>query len=171
MSRLDWKRGRFDVDYDVTEQQYALRGRADEVGQEVQWYRFDPAASVMDDLFDEGTDGGRAYLGPIRVPMLHVTHIVGANLDVEATGFYTQDELAATASFQQMAQILGLTDNAEDNRVFLRDRIVYDDLVFRVMQVEILGQVKNRDVIASIHASQIKRDELVNDVQFARWAR
>ena len=169
MARLDWKRGGFDIDYETNQQQSALRGRADEVGELLQWWRFDPQASVMDDLFDEADSVGRVFRGPVRVPTLHVSHIQGSREDTPG-GFYTVNNLAATISFSQMAARLGITDFSEDNDVFLRDRVVYDDLVFQVSYVEILGQVKNRDTIVSVHATQMKRDELVNDAQFARWA-
>jgi hypothetical protein len=53
---------------------------------------------------------------------------------------------------------------------YLRDRIVYDNKVFRVMKINVLGQIQRRDLIVSIEATQVRGDELVNDAQFAKYS-
>jgi hypothetical protein len=36
--------------------------------------------------------------------------------------------------------------------------------------VQVLGQIQQRDIIVAIDATQVKPDELVNDIQFAQYA-
>jgi hypothetical protein len=52
---------------------------------------------------------------------------------------------------------------------YLKDRFVYDTKVFRVTSVQVLGQIKQKDIIVSIDATQVKPDEMVNDLQFAQY--
>jgi len=168
MSRLDWKRGRFSVDFEQNEINSGLRGRQGETGDSVDWYRFDSEASVMDDIYDEGTGTGKAYRGPFVVPMLHVVREEGSNENTD-TGTYWNDSVHATASFDQLRRA-GFTFLDLDHQNYLKDRFVYDDRVFRVTRLEVLGQIKKRDVIVSIDATQVKGDELTNDAQFKRWS-
>jgi hypothetical protein len=53
---------------------------------------------------------------------------------------------------------------------YLKDRVVYDRKVFRVVQISIRGQMQRRDIIVAISTTQVKPDELVMDAQFAAWS-
>jgi hypothetical protein len=65
---------------------------------------------------------------------------------------------------------MGFTDQDIDHQKYLTDRIVYDDSVFRVTSISVLGQIQNRDIIVGLECVQMKPDELVNDAQFSRWS-
>lgn len=54
MARLDRKKGRFSVDYETNEIESALTGWSRESGDFVQYYRFNPGASVMNDVLRRG---------------------------------------------------------------------------------------------------------------------
>lgn len=169
MGRLDWKtQGRFDVNYETTDIMGVLRGRANEVGEKIDYYRFSHADGTGDDLYDEGTGQGKIFDGPFRVPALHVIHDQGPSQDTPQ-GLYTVDNLHVTSSFDALRK-MGFTDQDIDHQRYLVDRIIYDNSVFRVTSISVLGQIQNRDVIVSMEGVQIKPDELVNDVQFAHWS-
>ena len=169
MGRLDWKRGRFDSDFETGEIHRGLRGhQSAQIGDEVQYYRLDFEHSQMDDLYDEGTGYGRVYHPPVDLPCLHVTHDEGENQDTD-TGFYFNDNLYITASFDQVYRT-GLTLMDIEHQRFLKDRILYDGRVFRVTQIHILGQIQTRDIVVSIEGTQVKPDEMVNDPQFAAYS-
>lgn len=169
MGRLDWKtHGRFNVQYETTDIMSTLRGRQQEIGERVDYYRFSHADPAGDDLYDEGTGQGKIYSGPFHIPALHVVHNEGPAHDT-TQGMYFVNNLHVTCSFDALRK-MGFDDQDIDHGTFLTDRIVYDDTVFRVTSISVLGQIKNRDIIVSMECVQLKPDELVNDAQFARWS-
>lgn len=167
MGRLDWKRGRFNTDtWESREIMQALRGyQSTQVYDEVEYYRFSHRLSEMGDIYDEGVGVGKVYRPPVVVPVLHVNHEEGPNEDTDA-GFYFNDDLYIQASFDQLYRTGLVFQDIRTNK-YLKDRIVYDTRVFRVTNMSILGQVRERDIIVAIQATQVKPDELVNDPQFA----
>lgn len=166
MGRLDWKRGRFNTDtWETKEINGALRGyQSTQVYDEVEYYRFSHRLSEMGDIYDEGVGVGKVFRLPVTVPVLHVNHEEGVNENTDE-GFYFNDDLYVTASFDQLYRT-GLVFQDIHTQKYLKDRIVYDTRVFRVTNMSILGQVRERDVIVAIRATQVKPDELVNDPQF-----
>lgn len=169
MGRLDSKRGRFGTDFETNQIHDAMRGwQAATVGDEVMWYRFNATNTVIHDIYDEGFGTGKSYDGPIKVPVLHATHLEGRDENGD-TGMYFNDELHFTASFDQIRRT-GIVELDLETKNYLKDRILYDDRVFRIMNIQVLGQVQERDIIAGVDATQVKPDELVNDVQFATWS-
>jgi hypothetical protein len=168
MARADWKRGRFSIDHETDQMHHALRGWQSSAGDEIAYYRFNRQESGMHPVYDEPSGTGRVYDGPIEVPVLHVTHDEGGTSDTGG-GFYFNDNLYITASFEQISRT-GLTFMDLEHNEYLRDRIIYNDKVFRVMDIHVVGQVQQRDVTVSLEATQVKPDELVNDPQFKRWS-
>ena len=169
MSRLDWKKGRFDVNKETNEIQEALRGhQGAQVGDAVLWFRFESEASVTNDVYDEGSGVGRVFRPPVPVPTLHVTHNEGSTENRD-TGFYFNDDLHFTASLSQVART-GLTFADISHQSYLKDRVQYDNKLFRITNIQVLVQIQQRDLILSVEATQLKPDELVNDEQFANFA-
>lgn len=168
MARADHKRGRFNVEYETKEIHRGLVGWQRRTGDFVDWFRFDRQDSTMDDVYDEGDGAGKVYNGPYRIPVMHVTHEEGRNLDTD-TGFYFDDSLHITAAFDQVRET-GLTEMEIKTQKYLKDRVIYDHRVFRIVRIEVLGQVRKQDIILSIDAVHVKPDELVNDTQFAEFA-
>lgn len=168
MARLDWKHGRFSENYEINEIHGAIYGHVHNFGDFIDWYRFLQDASHMHDIYDEGQGVGRVYGPPINMPVIHATHSEGVNEDLPE-GFYFNDTLNVSASFSQLTRA-GLTMLDLQTQNFLKDRFVYDDKVFRVTAISVLGQIRQRDIVVGIDASQVKPDELVNDLQFAKWA-
>lgn len=168
MSRMDWKRGRFSVEFETNEIDSALEGRQDEIGDTVEYYRFSKELSETHDIYDEGSGEGRVFTGPFPLPCLHVTREEGRNQDL-TEGFYVNDDIHVTASFDQVRKV-GLSEVDIHTQNYLRDRFVYDERVWRVMQIKVLGQIQRRDFIVSIQATQVKPDELINDTQFKKYS-
>lgn len=168
MGRLDWKRGRFSMDYETNEIEGALRGRQDLSGDEIHYYRFLAEQSEMDDLYDEGSGAGRVFAGPIPVPVMHATHEEGP-VEQRREGFYWNDNIHVTAGFVMLRRV-GMTEMDINTGSYLKDRIVYDGKVFRVLNMQILGQVQRRDIIVAIDATQMRPDEFTGDPQFAAFA-
>ena len=148
MARLDWKRGRFSPDLETNEIESGLRGYQDGYGDHVDYFHFLRDASVMHDIYDEGTEAGRVYNGPIALPVLQVIHEEAGNEDSDI-GFYYSDDLHVTLSFDAFKRA-GFPHPDLATSDYLRDRIVYDNKVFRVMKISVLGQIQRRDLIVSI---------------------
>jgi hypothetical protein len=168
VGRLDHKRGRFHSDFETNEIHDALEGHQRQVGDVVDYYRFNAETSEMNDIYDEGDGVGKTYDGPYRIPVIHVTREEGLNQDTDI-GFYYNDDIHMTASYQQLVNS-GLTRMDIEHHTYLKDRIVYDGRVFRVTRIEVLGQIQRRDLVVGIDLTQVKPDELVNDEQFADFA-
>lgn len=169
MGRLDWKRGRFDTDFETNEINNALRGhQASQIGDTVQYWRFDRVNSEINDVYDEGFGAGRVYRPPVELPCLHVTHDEGGG-EANNTGFYWNDNIYISCSYEQFTRT-GLTEADVHHQGYLRDRILYDGLVFRVTDMHVVGQIQQRDLIVSIEGTQVKPDEMANDPQFVDYA-
>lgn len=169
MARLDWQTGRFSVDYETSEIYRGLRGWQRYTGDSISYYRFQYDQSSTDPVYGEaGGPMGRMYFGPVELPALHVLITEGEN-ENKTEGFTYNDDAHVTASFDMLRR-LGMNEMDINHQNFLKDRFVYNDKVFRVTDMQILGQIQRKDIIATIDATQVKPDELVNDIQFSKYA-
>lgn len=169
MARLDWKKGRFNTNYETNEIMKGLEGwQNSTIGTTIDYYRFDSVHSVEHDVYDEGTGVGRVYKNPFPLPALHVTHNEG-NRQNRPEGLYWNDNLHVIASYDQIRHV-GITKMDIDQRNYLVDRMVYDNKVFTVTNIQVLGQIQARDIIVGIDGTQVRNDELVNDQQFSKWS-
>lgn len=168
MTRLDWKQGRFNVNFETDQINAALRGWEYGNGDQIDYYRFQAEKTQVNDVYDEGYGIGRVFDGPFTLDVLHAIHQEGANENTD-TGFYFNDDLHVSAVYNVLMR-LGLTSMDLDTGGYLKDRIVYDNKVFRVTNIQILGQIQRRDIICAIDATQVKPDELANDLQFRKWS-
>jgi hypothetical protein len=168
MSRVGWKGGRFSVDWETSEIYKGLRDWQRWTGDQIYYFRFAYDQSSNDPVYGEAdSDKGRVYFGPNIIPALHVIHTEGQN-DNSEDGFYYNDTAHVTLSFDQIKK-MGLNRIDLNTQNYLKDRFVYDTKVFRVTRVEVMGQIQQRDIIVSIDATQVKPDEMVNDLQFAQY--
>lgn len=169
MGRIGWKGGRFSVDFETSEVYRGLRDWQRWTGDTIAYYRFAYDQSTKDPVYGEATGpAGRVYFGPNNIPVLHVVHIEGENDNTE-NGFYYNDTAHVTMSFDQVKR-MGLDKLDLNHQNYLKDRFVYETKVFRVTRIEVLGQIQQRDIIVSVQATQVKPDEMVNDLQFAQYA-
>lgn len=168
MSRIDHKRGRLNADQATDKMFQAMRGYAENNGDWISYYRFDEAATVTDPVYDEAVGQGMIFLPPVRVECLHVTHIDGGNENGDM-GFYYNDDLVASIAFDLFVQA-GMTMADIETGNYIKDRVLYDRKLFRVKTLSNEGQIQQRDIVIGLEATQIKPDELVNDVMFAAWS-
>jgi hypothetical protein len=52
----------------------------------------------------------------------------------------------------------------------MNDRVLYKRKIYRIVTLAARGQIQERSTIVSLHGSQMKPDELVDDPQFATWS-
>jgi len=168
MARIDRKRGRINVDQSTDKILQAMRGYAEVNGDWLTYMRYDDMATVTDDVYDEAIGNGLIYKPPVRIQCLHVTHVEGGNEDSDR-GFYYNDDLDATIAFDLFLQA-GMTMADIQTGNYLKDRVLYDRKLFAVKQLAVQGQVQQRDIVIGLSATQLKPDELVNDVLFADWS-
>lgn len=164
MSRLDYKRGRFNSDFETNRIFKAMEGWRKSYGDVLRYYRFDEAASEIDPVYDEAIGVGRQYYPAITVPCQHVTHVQGEN-EYGEYGMYYNDSLTGYISFSSFTGV-GLAYADIETGNYLDDRVVYDRKVFRVVQLITQGQIQQRDIIILLKAVQMKPDELVDDPEF-----
>jgi hypothetical protein len=168
MVRLDWKRGRWTAEVETQKIAEGLRGWQPAWGDQVAYFRWDYAGSTRHPVYDEAIEGGRVFHGPIEVPVLSAVHVETAD-SLDEGGFYTTDNVRVMAGFRQLART-GLTRADLHTGAYQRDRIAYDGLLFRVLEMRILGQIQRHDVTVEINAVQLKADEIPNDPAFAAYA-
>lgn len=168
MSRMDWKNGRFMPDVETDRIYGAMRGWRDVSGDWIDYYRFDSRATVVDSIYDEATGQGRIYLPAVRIPVLHVTVLAGENQDSD-TGFYFNDTLSIICAFDQFTRTgMDFADVEQGN--YLKDRVYYNQKVFRAISMVPKGKIQQRPTMVSIDCTQLKPDELIDDTQFVPWS-
>lgn len=167
MARIDWKRGRWGAEVETQQIADALRGYQPAFGDQISYFRFDLSRSVKDSIYDEAISTGRAFNGPVDIPVLHVIHDFGENT-LEDAGLYTNDEIQVTCGFRQLSRT-GLTHVDLRNGRYLRDRLAYDDKLFRVLGMSVHGQIVRSDIIITIRATQLKSDEIADDAMFRQY--
>lgn len=169
MSRIGWGAGRFTVDFETQEIYKGLRDWQRQTGDQAEYFRFAYDQSSKEPTYGEATGpGGRVYFGPLLIPALHVVHTESA-VEEMPEGFTYHDKVHVTASFDMLKRTgLELMDIQTQN--YLKDRIIYDGKVFRVYNVQILGQIQQKDIIVTFDGTQLKPEDMINDRQFARYA-
>ncbi len=170
MSRIGWKGGRFNVDYETQEIYKGLRDWQRWTGDQAEYFRFAYDQSNKDPVYGEATaPAGRTFFGPLLIPALHVVHTESAVEEIPE-GFTFHDKVHVTCSFDMLKRTgLELLDIQTQN--YLKDRIIYDGKVFRVYNVQILGQIQQKDIIVTFDGTQLKPEDMINDRQFAQYAR
>lgn len=168
MGRLDWKKGRFTSDQETDRIYKAMRGWRDVSGDWVDYYKFNASATLIGDIYDEATGTGRVYSARIRVPVLHATIIPGDNQNGDM-GFYYNDALQIIVAFDQFTGVgMDYADVLQGN--YLKDRIYYNQKVFRVLSMTPAGKIQERPTMIEINATQLRPDELIDDQEFAQWS-
>jgi hypothetical protein len=169
VARVDGKRSaRFNPDQESDAILKAMEGYQYAQGDWLAYYRWNPQATAMDEVYDEAIGQGLIYDPPIQLPVQHVNHIEGQN-EYGEYGFYYNDYLDAKIAFDKFIQC-GMTMADIQTGNYLRDRVLYDRKVFRITALAIEGQIQQRDLVVGLSATQCKPDELVNDVIFAAWS-
>lgn len=171
MSRISWHTGRFNANYETADIYKGLRGWQREVGDYADYYRFEYEQSHTHPVYGEAdSPNGRVYFGPISIPALHVVHTESAISEMPEGFETTLDRVHVTASFDMLKRT-GLTKLDIQTSNFLKDRIVYDNMPFRIQNIQVLGQIQRKDIIVTFDGVQLKEEDMINDRQFAQFVR
>lgn len=149
-------------------------------GQSVLWYEFDPTSvedtdsndagtGFDDDLYDEGgTQFGRGqsrkWRAPKRVPVYQAMLDEGGE-QYDGDGTYTVDRLTLIIGYTMLVQH-GIS-NPRDRGAHTRDRIEYDNRLFKIDHFEPRGRIADTITSVVISAVEVKDDERVTDA--APW--
>ncbi|WPH58275.1 hypothetical protein SEA_LUCKYSOCKE_83 [Streptomyces phage LuckySocke] len=168
MSRIGWGAGRFNVDFETQEIYKGLRDWQRQTGDQAEYFRFAYEQSGKDPVYGEATGQGRVFFGPLLIPALHVVHTESA-VEEMPEGFTYHDRIHVTCSYDMLKRV-GLSKMDIQTQNYLKDRVVYDNKVFRVYNVQILGQIQQKDIIVTFDGVQLKPEDMVNDSQFAQYS-
>lgn len=164
------QKGRFDTQFEMGSIHRGISedlGRS--VGQTVEWYRFDPDASEVDEVYSVGSDtGGRKWkFPPIILPTVSCW-ILQDQVVQNERGYYNSDTLVLSVNVKEIDELLpGLRSNPDP---YYKDRIVYNGEVFTPTRLYLRGNVLNDWTMFTINADQVKDDQLVNDEQFSDYS-
>ena len=150
------------------------------VGYELEWWLYDPVATVVDPIYDVGSNaGGRRWKGPYHIPVINATLSQGMTVPSDR-GFYNTDVLTVTVNMDisegshlstsdaiTIPELRSLPTNPD---AFLRDRVVFKNEVFTPRQILPKGIITNDYTLFGVVLYQVNAEELVNDPQFAEYA-
>ena len=149
------------VKWYVNQVHRAFRWYQPKAGVRVKWYRFDPAATTVDDVYDEGPE--RRWLPALDVPLLHVVRDEEAQADTEE-GLYALGSVHFVVDPRQ-AQRAGL-DDPWQAPPRLNDRFLYDDRFWEIRSWQVQGRLRQWEVVVGGNAAQVAPEELSNDPNF-----
>lgn len=144
----------------------------DPVGTEVDWWLWDDASLAsdydnwVDPIYDVSnqTDGkGRRWNDPFKMPVVLAQVIRGSNI-MNERGFYTVDTLRLVLSVADLNRLVPSMLINPNNHI--KDRIVYQDIVFVPTRVIPRGHYAENYAVVTIDCNQVNSEELVNDPQF-----
>lgn len=165
--------GRFDADFETTD---LLKGVDHDlkypVGTKALWYVWNPAATVVDPIYDTGQDitnnlGGKRWLGPYELPVVRAV-ITQGQAKTSAVGYYNADELHLTLNIEDVEKIApGVIANPDRQN---RGRLIWKNQVYRPYAVQERGIVAERFTLLVVDCIQVMPEEMVNDPQFLAYA-
>jgi hypothetical protein len=168
--------GRFDSDFDLDSMGDGITtDLTNPAGTSAEWWKFNSAASIKDPIYDVEPIGvGRVWTGPFTIPIIRASISQGGS-PMTDRGFYNADTLHVTLNVDDLQGVSkelfndrGLVKSSIDNAN--RYRLVWKDQVYRPVKTQQSGQVANRHTIIMLDCIQLMPDELVNDVQFLKYA-
>lgn len=134
-------------------------------GTTVLWYRHVEGAPV-DDVYDMGQ--GRDWADPFEVYVVSAQRIEGEER-YPAEGAYSTDQLHLVIRLDEAESKLPGIEDPQINR-YLKDRVVYDGVVFTVERVAAHGHFGIRESIIGVDLQEVDPDMLVNDPDFAQYS-
>jgi len=139
------------------------------VGGELPWFRFNPAATVVDDIYDVGSSSGTGRRWePARGLKYIVAQVFQGETFQNDRGFYNADVLRITIN---MADLLrDFPDFPDDPDSFLKDRAIFNEKPFRPTRIYQRGRVLDRYTVITMDLIEEKEEEIINDPQFQQYA-
>ncbi len=134
-------------------------------GTTVLWYRYNPQ-SPTDDIYDVGE--GRDWHEPFELEVVSAERTEGREL-YPAEGAFSTDRLHLVVRADVAASKLPGLEDPQINR-YLKDRVVYDGVVFTVENVLGHGHFHTWEGIFGIDLQEVDPDMLHNDPDFFEYA-
>lgn len=169
--------GRFKIDYETSSMD---EGMVDElrlpVGTKVDWWLWNPTEfadnyeDYVDPIYDtsnQTTGLGRRWDEPFDMPVILAQQIRGNNV-MNERGFYTVDTLRLVIAVDDVNRLLPVIVSEPTSHI--KDRVVFQNLVFTPTRVNPRGRYKDRYSVVTIDCNQVNAEELVNDPQFQQYA-
>lgn len=147
----------FSIEHELNRIDRGLNSVRDEWGTTVEWLVFDPT-SPKDDPYDVGAP--RRWSAPIDVPVLWALRTEGRD-NQRDTGLHTTDSLQFAVAKNVIRDRLGWEGvlTRQGMVAFLRDRIRFEGRLFTITDIQVEGQLGNRDVVVGVVAREIRADE------------
>lgn len=161
--------GRFDMEFETNDILSGINADLQRpVGTNAEWWVFDAANSVTDDVYDVGDiDGGRRWIGPYQIPVIRSVITQGKVYQSER-GFYNMDTLHLTLHADDIDNIhSGVIENPDLQN---RGRIVWRGQVYRPIGVQERGIIADRFTLIVVDLVQVMPEEMINDSQFQSYA-
>jgi len=152
------------------------------VGTTVAWWQYDSSNTVVDPIYDVGSDSGtgRMWKTPLIIPVINAHLEQGVTIQSDR-GFYNADQLTIVinvdvienklnfygANYNNIPELGNVEINPDS---YLRDRIVFRDEVFTPVRVLPEGIIQNNYTVLRVQCNQVNAEELVNDSQFQHYA-
>lgn len=167
--RADSPGGRFTIPYEIAAiRQGITSDLRTPVGQWVDWWVFDPEATVVDPIYDVGSyDGGRRWSAPFPMPAISAVIMQGQTVQNER-GFYQTDVARFVLNVADVLKVLPGIVYEPDKHI--RDRFIYRGEVFSPTRFYMRGLITDQYTVITMDAAQVNPEELVNDPQFASFA-
>lgn len=158
----------FDPRYEQRSINKGIAEQQHETGQTIWWWFYDKLLSAPDPVYGEG---GAKYTGPHPIPVLQYTRREGELGIAGGEGIYPVDSVTLSIGYQQAADA-GLLPRVDDTHDHYRDRFVLEGKVYSpslIISRNLLGGGGTRSMIV-IDATQVRADELENDIDFLALA-
>lgn len=140
------------------------------VGQTVPWYVFDSSTTIVDPIYDVGSNaatGGRRWKAPHPIAVMSAVKLEGQEVTNDR-GLYITDVLKLVFSVEA-ARNAGLSDLVFAPDAHNVDRVVYEHKVFEVNQVRSRGILTADYAVIGVDLYQVSAEELVNDPDFQQY--
>lgn len=167
--RADHPGGRFTIEYEIDSIRNGITADLRRpVGQSLEWWVYDAAATTVDPIYDVGdSDGGRRWKLPIQVPAISAVIFQGQTMENER-GFYQSDVARFVLNVADVLRVLPDIVYSPDQHI--RDRFVYRREVFTPTRFYLRGLVMDEYAVITMDANQVNAEQLVNDPQFLSYA-
>lgn len=163
----------FDSAFEQESIDKGIADRQHNFGVTVDWWFWDPKDSEIDDIYDEGIPGRTLmWRGPFRLPVYQVHRVQGTAVDA-GEGSYGVDNIQLVLGYAQATRAgLEPAVDFDKSRSHLKDRFVFDHKVWSPSSIVAHNKMGGRGTRSTIivEATEIRDDELVNDVQFLKFS-
>lgn len=170
--------GRFNVDLELRSMKEGMsQDLTRKIGQKVNWFRWqeyyleENFDTIVDEIYDVSSSQageGRRWMLPFKLPVILAAIARGGN-QMNDRGFYVVDSMRLVVNVGDLERLLPLIVQDEPNS-FIRDRIEFRGQVFTPIRIQPNGLIGNNFTTVAIDCTEVNKEELVNDPQFARFA-